>query len=262
MQNPPLQADRISFRYDAEEEPVIREFSFVFPESGMVGLLGPNGAGKSSLLALLSGAYKPDSGTVYIEGRESSLFKEEAELNDYITFVFQNMEFEIDEPIEKLMVMVGNINPEEKRASIKELARDFGIETILNKSIQKISKGELQKVILCFALLSRPRIFLLDEPVFALRREDSLTAMSIIKKYCHKHGLLVVFSIHELEYMEKFSDRIILFHKDGKYETGPANKCLSPEKLEAVYGVPYSMLKLPASTGAVFEELEEKQRRS
>ena len=255
-----LRAENVCFKHDSEEAFTIQDFSFSFPESGMVGLLGPNGVGKSTLMALLAGVFMPASGKVYVEGKTTDAFAGEEDINQHVTFIFQNMEFETDAVVADLMEMVAGRNPDTKRASISALAEEFGISGILKNSIQKVSKGELQKVILCFALLSKPRILLLDEPVFALRREDALHALEVLRRYCHEHNLLVVFSMHEIEYMEKFSEAVILFHKDSTYETGPASECLKPEKLEAVYGVPYSMLKLPASTGTAFEELEHKHR--
>ena len=67
------------------------------------------------------------------------------------------MEFEIDEPVSKVMDMVAAQIPHHDHASCQELRKAFDIEKLADISIQKISKGELQKVILCFALLSQSK---------------------------------------------------------------------------------------------------------
>ena len=250
-----LAAENLTFRYEAEEEPIIENFSCTLPDRGIVGLLGPNGIGKSTLMALLAGALAPESGSVLIKDRPTSDFRSEEEINEAVTFIFQNMEFEIDETVAAVMDMVASLNPETDHASCKELRSAFGIEKLADTSIQKISKGELQKVILCFALLSKPAILILDEPVFALSYEDATAALQILKEYAEKREMLVVLSLHDIGQMEKFSEYVILFHKDRSYEYGPAEKILKKEKLEEVYGTPYSLLKLPRSVSSVMDDM-------
>lgn len=254
-----LEARNLSFSYPEEEHPVIRDFSHTFAERGITGLLGPNGIGKSTLLALLAGAYAPGAGEVLLSGRATTAFASEEEINREVTFIFQNMEFEIEATVAEVMEMVAAENPDKHHATPQELRKAFGIDKLAKLSIQKLSKGELQKVILCFALLSRPDILLLDEPVFALSREDALEALTILRDLTRQRGMLVVLTTHDLEQMERFSEQVVLFHKDGSHESGPAAELLRPEKLEAVYGTPYSLLKLPKSLSGVMEEMAAKR---
>lgn len=254
----PLEARLLSYKHQDNEAFLVNKFSYSFPEQGMVGLIGPNGVGKSTLLGLLAGILPPGGGEVLIHGKNAANFADETELNDAVTFIFQNMEFESEEKVRELLEFVAANNTVSERPSWQTLVEEFGLANSLDKSIQAVSKGELQKIILCFALLSRPNILLLDEPVFALSREDTFRAMEIVSRYARELGLLVVFSLHELEYMEKFSETVILYGKHGEYKSGPAATLMQPEVLEDFYGVPYNTLKLPRSTSSVLDELEKK----
>jgi len=256
---PRLATDNLSFRYEAAGEPVIENFTCSFPEKGIVGLLGPNGIGKSTLMALLAGAFAPEAGKVLLNGRATTDFSSEEEINDAITFIFQNMEFEIDEPVAAIMDMVAARNKKKQHATPEELRRAFKIEHLANTPIQKVCKGELQKIILCFALLSGPDTLILDEPVFALSYKEATEALQIVKEYSEKREMLVILSLHDIGQMERFSEQVILFHKDRSYETGPAEKILTKEKLEEVYSTPYSFLKLPRSVSSVMEEISSMQ---
>ena len=72
-----LQANKLFFQYEGNEEYIINDFTYTFPTSGVVGLLGPNGIGKSTLMALLAGAFAPSSGEVVIQGKSTTSFASE-----------------------------------------------------------------------------------------------------------------------------------------------------------------------------------------
>lgn len=248
-----LAAHKLVFRYPDEEHPVLDGFTWTFPDQGFVGVLGPNGCGKSTLLALLSGAFVPVKGKVEVDGVPTTKYRGESALAQHVSFVFQNMEFETDETVRELVAQVAAANPLPDRPDPLALLAEFGVDHVADKSIQKISKGELQLVILCFALVSSPRILLLDEPTFALKREEALRALDRVREHAGRLGMLVVFTSHDLECMERYSENVILFRRDGSLEIGPAAEVLSHDNIERAFGVPYALLKLPMSTGLAME---------
>ena len=136
-----LEARNLSFSYPEEEHPVIRDFSHTFPERGITGLLGPNGIGKSTLLALLAGAYAPGAGEVLLSGRATTAFASEDEINREVTFIFQNMEFEIEATVAEVMAMVAEENPDKHHATPQELRKAFGIDRLrfLRSSIPAVT---------------------------------------------------------------------------------------------------------------------------
>lgn len=255
---PHLVAENISFAYNRDEGLILSGFSHQFPEQGFVGLLGPNGCGKSTLLALLSGAYLPTSGRIILEGRATCDYASEEDINQVVTFVFQNMEFESDETVGALMDQVAALNQAQDKPDPQVLLGALQVDHLQDKSIQRISKGELQKIILCFALVSSPRILLLDEPVFALPRDGALAAMEQVRNYAHRLGMLVVFTSHDFELLERYSEHVLMFRKDGSHVTGPARELLQPDNLEQAFGIPYAMLKTPRSVASVVSEMEAK----
>ncbi|MCK5268080.1 MAG: ABC transporter ATP-binding protein [Spirochaetes bacterium] len=249
-----LQAKKLSFHYDEDNPGLIKNFSYIFPEKGFVGVLGPNGCGKSTLLALFAGSFIPSAGKVMLYNKSISDYKSEEEVNDKVTFIFQNMEFETDETVINLLRQIKKHSTSNDTPDINILLDQFSISSIQNISINSISKGELQKVIICFALLYGPKILILDEPVFALSKEDSKTAFNILKEYSERRGLLIIFSVHDINLMETFSENVIMFMKNGSFETGKACNLMSKSNLELVYNTPYSMLKTDTSLSSVLKQ--------
>jgi multiple sugar transport system ATP-binding protein len=160
--------DRVSKRFGAVE--ALRDVSLSIPDGELVVLLGPTGAGKTTLLRLIAGLERPDAGRVLIDGRDATA--EAPALRD-VSFVFQqyslyphlsvydNLAFPLRAPGRRL--------PEDQvRARVEEVARLVRIEHKLGNSATRLSGGEMQRVAIGRALVRRPSIYLMDEPLSSL----------------------------------------------------------------------------------------------
>jgi len=160
--------DRVTKRFGDVE--AVHDLSLAIPDGEFVVLLGPTGAGKTTLLRLIAGLEKPDAGLIMIDGRDAT--QEPPALRD-VSFVFQqyslyphltvfdNLAFPLRAPARRV--------PErEIRRRVQEVAELVRISHKLDNSATRLSGGEMQRVAIGRALVRRPAIYLMDEPLSSL----------------------------------------------------------------------------------------------
>jgi iron complex transport system ATP-binding protein len=236
--------DNISFTYPESEKPVFAGLSLDLP-GGLVSLVGPNGAGKSTLMLLAAARVLPDTGKVLLFGNDTKVLPDEATRQELVSFIYQNLEFETDGPIQDVLEYVyengfRRIRPYD---FLTDLVEAFELECCLDKKLQEVSKGELQRAILAFSFLYGSKIIMMDEPVFSLESYQKERAFEFISDYSRTTGTSIYYSAHELELSEKYSDNAILFSKSGKIELGKTSELLTQKNLEEAYEAPYAHLK-------------------
>ncbi len=236
--------DRVSFRYPETETDVFTDLSITLP-SGIVSLVGQNGTGKSTLLLLAAGSLLPTSGSVRIMGTDTRELTDEEERHKVVSFVYQNMEVETEEPIRDLLSFVYETGGHKKRdpGFIPELVEAFELSPFLDRRTQEVSKGELQRTILAFSLLFGSPVVMMDEPIFALEDYQKRRAMDYICRYAKKEGISLYYSVHELEISENYSQSLLLFSRGKEPRLGPTAELFTRDTIEKAYEVPLFMLK-------------------
>ena len=170
---------------------------------------------------------------------------DEAERNRYASFIYQNMEFETNEPIGELFeyVYANGFHEHQPNGFISELAEAFELGGVMGKKLQLLSKGEMQRAILAFSMLYGSRIIMMDEPIFALEDYQKRKALEYISDFAHRNEIPVYYSLHELDLSRKYADQALLFYKDGRRPLlGPVDEVLTSENLEDAYQYPAAML--------------------
>lgn len=239
----------IAFTYPREEgmtedfAPVYTDLNIDLP-AGVTSLVGQNGTGKSTLMLLASGRYLPNAGSVEILGNDTRSMDEQ-KLQELVSYIYQNMEFETDESVGELLEYVyqNGFWEEHKADQIAEIVKAFELEALLHKTTAEISKGEMQRTIIAFSLLYGSKIVMMDEPVFALEDYQKQASLEYTLDFAHRHNQSIIYSAHELDLTKKYSDNLMLFYKDGTIELGPTKELFKKEHIEEVFQVPYDLLK-------------------
>ena len=234
----------VSFRYPEEKEDVFSGLSLELP-GGIVSLIGQNGTGKSTLMLLAAGSLLPTEGRVLLLGKDTRELRDEEARHRLVSFIYQNMEFETEEPIGELLGFVYENGYHEKRSRdfIPELVEVFELSAFLRRKTQEVSKGELQRAILAFSLLYGSPILMLDEPIFALEEPQKKRAMEYLTGYARREGISLYYSLHELALSQSYSDSIILFSRGKPPRAGPTSELFTRDTIEKAYEVPLVMLK-------------------
>ena len=241
---PEIVFERVSFRYPETSADIFTDLDLELPP-GVVSLVGQNGTGKSTLLLLASGRLLPTRGRILIRGEDTRELTEEADRQALVSFIYQNMEFEAEEPIGELLQFVKESGALSRapRAQIDELVRVFDLSPVLRRRMQEVSKGELQRAILAFSLLYGSPLLAMDEPIFALEDRQKKTVMEHLVGLARSGAVSIYYSLHELDLSREYSDHIVLFSRNSPPRVGPTSELFTRETIENSYEVPFHMLK-------------------
>ena len=177
------------------------------------GFLGPNGAGKTTTIRMITGILNIDEGDIIIDGK--SIKSEPLEAKRNFGFVPDNPDMFLKlKGIEYLTFMadVYDIPQDERKEKIEDLTKRFEIYSELNNQIQSYSHGMRQKIVICGALLSEPKNWILDEPMTGLDPKSSFDLKEMMRRHA-RSGKTVFFSTHVLEVAEKLCDRVGIINK-------------------------------------------------
>ena len=177
------------------------------------GFLGPNGAGKTTTIKMITGILNIDEGDIFID--EKSITKQPLEAKKEFGFVPDNPDMFLKlKGIEYLNFLsnIYEIPNDLRKERIESLTKKFEIYDNLNSEIQSYSHGMRQKIVICGALLSNPKNWILDEPMTGLDPKSSHDLKEMMKEHAQK-GNTVFFSTHVLEVAEKLCDRVGIINK-------------------------------------------------
>lgn len=183
-----------------------------------VAVVGRSGSGKSTLLHMLGGLDRPDSGKVYIEGRDIFALKDE-QLAIFrrrkIGFIFQDYNLMPALNVwENIVLPIGLDGKKVKKDFVLDIVKSIGMEDRLHAMPNQLSGGQKQRVAIARALAARPAIILADEPTGNLDSHTEMEVISILKNCVSKYGQTLVMITHD-ETIAQMADRVIVI-ADGK----------------------------------------------
>lgn len=190
---------------------ILKNISFDIEENEILGFIGPNGSGKSTTMKCIAGLYHPTSGSIVINGYDIYEDREDA---------LSQMGVSIENP-----ALYPNLTGKEHfdmvakwkkldNARIKEMEYFSGLNDDLKKEVRHYSMGMKQRLILSLAMMTKPKLLILDEPTNGL---DPQAIIDLRKKLLdiRNEGTSILLSSHQLSEVDKLVDRII-FIKDGQ----------------------------------------------
>ncbi|MBS5925761.1 MAG: ATP-binding cassette domain-containing protein [Clostridium sp.] len=207
------------------ENKVFDKLSVEIDKGDFVTIIGSNGAGKSTLLNIIAGSIEQDSGTIYIDGENVSS-KEEFYRCREIGRVYQNPSFGVapkmtilenlslaDNKGKKYGLSLG-IN-KKRIESYKELLKELnlGLEDKLYNKVELLSGGQRQALTLLMAVMSNPKLLLLDEHTAALDPKTSEKIMEITKKIVKERGITTLMVTHNLKHAIDSGNRLFMMHR-------------------------------------------------
>lgn len=216
---------------------ILQSISFDLPEGAFCGLVGSNGAGKTTLLRSILGLL-PSRGSLKIRGR--------------IGYVPQKLNFEPDLPIRaKDFVGLGLDGhrfgftfPSSKRTeTINNALQSVEALEFANQRIGKLSGGQQQRIMIAHALIRKPNLLLLDEPLANLDIKASAEIIILLKQLCLDRKMAVLISTHDMTPLLPVIDKV-LYLADGKAVCGRVEDVVRTEVLSALYGYHIDVIRV------------------
>ncbi len=233
-----LVASGVTFGYD---QPLLRDIDLRIEPGQCVALIGANGAGKTTLLRILGGLLQPQSGTVRLAGREITALSP-SERTAALGYLPQRSPRAAGFAVHEMVLMgLYSLLPArgwEGRTewlAVGRALRRVGAGHLLRRSFATLSGGEQRRVLLARALVARPAILLLDEPLAALDPGFVLEFTATLAGL-KAQGVALVVSTHRLSFVETLADAVLVLQRGEVLVHGDPAAVLKPELLDDAYG--------------------------
>jgi ABC-type Fe3+/spermidine/putrescine transport system ATPase subunit len=226
-----LELDGLTHRYGKNEEPALSNLTLSVEPRELVALLGPSGCGKTTALKIIAGLLRPTSGDVRVEGRSivgAPPEKREAAMVFQKSLLFPHMS--VASNVGFGLKMRG-VSREESGHKVETALRRVRMEGFADRKPDELSGGQQQRIALARALVTEPRLLLLDEPLSSLDANLREEMRELVKRLQREGGYTTVFVTHDQEEAVVLADRIALIF-DGALQMY--------DKPEAFYDRPVS----------------------
>jgi zinc/manganese transport system ATP-binding protein len=223
---------------------ILSDVSVAIRPGEFIGVLGPNGAGKTTLLHAILGLLPPSAGEIRVLGapptrgnRDAGYLPQQrasvAELRlrgwDFVASALHGERWGV---------------PLEGRAGRREVGRAIATveaENLAGRILCELSGGELQRLLLAQALLGKPKLLLLDEPLLSLDPHFQQATVALVKRIQQAELITVLFTAHELNPLLDAIDRV-LYLGQGRAALGTVGKVITSDVLSRLYGTPIEVL--------------------
>ena len=180
----------------------------------ILALLGENGSGKTTLMNMISGIYRPDAGSIYINGREVQINSPRDAYELGVGMIHQHFKL-VDAMSAKENIVLGthkHMRSSELTREINKLCERFGLEIDPDKPIHNMSVGEKQTVEILKVLYRGCNILILDEPTAVLTPQETRRLFDILRRM-KQEGCAIIIITHKLHEVLEISDRVVILRK-------------------------------------------------
>lgn len=229
-------------------KPVLTDVALRAEAGKLVCVLGPNGSGKTTLLRCLLGQLRPKTGTIRLNGRDLAGYSPKA-LARHLAYVPQMATSAFGFTVMDLVLMgrfahTGLLGLAGRRD--RAVARQAMIMTkttdFASRTLDELSGGEAQRVMIARALAQQPAVMLLDEPTSQLDIRNQLLIYTMMRRLAHEWPMAVVCVSHDVNLAARFADRLVLMRNGRVAVAGSGKQVIREDVLERVYDVAVDLI--------------------
>jgi branched-chain amino acid transport system ATP-binding protein len=246
---PALRASGITMRFDGIL--ALEDVDLAVDPGERVGLVGPNGAGKTTLFNCLLGVLRPSAGAVELDGEEVTRLPVHERARRGIGRTFQRIELfpgttvrehlliadRIQQGRRSLwrdLVGLGRPRPDE-RARCDEVLERLGLGALADAPIERLSLGQGRLVEVGRALMTEPKVLLLDEPSSGLDREETAALADTLLEVQGERGFAILLVEHDIELVSSFTARAVLLDFGRVLVSGPTREVMASDDVRRAY---------------------------
>lgn len=228
-----LEIKGLTKKYKNAGKNAIEDINLTIENGDIYGFIGPNGAGKSTTIKCLVGIHSFEKGSIMLDGL--SIKDNPIEFKHQISYVPDNPDlYEFLTGMEYINFVSNVYDEDVSKEDIINLAKKFNLENNLLEPIRTYSHGMKQKIALIGALIHKPKLIVLDEPFVGLDPKAAFDLKEIIKELC-QNGMMVFFSSHVLEVVEKFCNKIAIIKNGQIVSSGLTDDVKGDSSLEEAF---------------------------
>lgn len=228
--------EHLSKQYDGTR--ALADLTMAVEPGEILGFLGPNGAGKSTTVKILTGMIRPTSGRAAVAGFD--IAEQPIEVKKRIGYVPEAAALYDGLTATEYLELVGclhHLDPKASATRRTELLDLFGLGDVQHQRMNEFSKGMRQKVLIAAALIHRPEVLFLDEPLDGLDANAAAVMKELLKKLASQ-GRTILFCSHILEVVERICTRIIIINGGRQVANGTTDeirRSTGTDTLEAAF---------------------------
>jgi zinc/manganese transport system ATP-binding protein len=227
---------------------ILDDVSITVREGDFTGLIGANGAGKTTLFRVILGLQPATSGHVEIQ-HDAGVARNRRGIAGYVP---QKFLLDPDMPLRgRDLVALGldgqrlglPLRSRDKRAQVDEMLDAVGAREFADRRVGELSGGEQQRILIAHALISRPKLLLLDEPLANLDLRSAQEAVGLLARIASEQRIAVLISAHEMNPLLPVIDRIV-YLAEGRAASGGADEVVRSDVLSQLYGHHVDVLRV------------------
>ena len=239
-----IKIKNLTHTYIGREEKSVNNVSLHIKKGESVAIIGLSGSGKSTLLNCINRLIEPTSGEILIDGK--NIMNDTVKVRGDIGMIFQNFNLVNRETVlsnvmngrlknmSTINTLLNKFSKKDKQIVEKNI-KLVGLEKFKYNRVADLSGGQKQRVAIARALSQNPKIILADEPVSSLDPKLMNEILDLLKNVCDKNKITLITSLHFLEFVKKYSTRILGI-KDGKIVFDGPPKELTERDIVDIYG--------------------------
>ena len=204
-----IQVENITKKYGSFT--AVNNINFEIEEGEIIGFLGPNGAGKSTTMNMITGFIEPTSGRIIVDGYDIS--KKPRKAKRQIGYMPEGVPLYSDLTVKEFVTYMAELKgvpKKERKEKVKKAIKETGLEDVENKLTRNLSRGYKQRVSMAGALVSNPKVIILDEPTVGLDPKQVTEIRVLIKELGKEHT--VILSSHILSEVSQICNRVIIIN--------------------------------------------------
>ncbi|HLH58897.1 MAG TPA: ABC transporter ATP-binding protein [Streptosporangiaceae bacterium] len=217
-----IRLQQVSKRYTGKSGDVdaLRPLDLQIADGEFITMLGPSGCGKTTLLSIIVGILPPTTGQVLVDGKD--LTRADPRNRD-MAMVFQNYALYAAKTVRgnlEFPLRMHGVGTTERRRRVSELAEMLGLTSVMSHYPRQLSGGQQQRVALGRALIRRPELFLMDEPLSNLDAKLRLQMRTEIKRLHREFGITTIYVTHDQSEAMALSDRVVVMNRGTVAQVG------------------------------------------
>ncbi len=215
MSTPAIAVNGVSKRFG--EHQAVNNVSIAVPEGSIYGFIGPNGSGKTTTIRMIMNIIVPDSGQIEVLGKQRA-----ADVRDDVGYLPEERGLYKKMTVKRVLQYYGQLKGKpasEIESGIKDWLGRLELSDWADKKVEQLSKGMAQKVQFIAAVVSKPRLLILDEPFSGLDPVNAEALKDAVLEM-RRRGTTIVFSTHDMQAAELMCERIFMIFRGNKVLDG------------------------------------------